>query len=201
MHQPSSARHVARLTAAAPAAAVSAAAVTSRRLDARRGGLALASLILCAALAACAIPKHPDATAEAPDPFNPAAVQLLDNTSWTLASWRQAGGAAREIPHGADAKPITLTLSTADGRRRASGFSGCNRYMGTYDLKDGGLGFGPLAGTKMACATPGGELESAYLDALAHISRTGVQMKPPQQLELVLQDGDTLIFDRADQGS
>ena len=185
MHQPSSARHIARSTATAKATA-------------RRAGFALASLILGAALAACAMPKHPDATAEAPDPFNPAAVQLLDNTSWALTSWQQAGGAQRTIPH--DGKPITLTLSTADGKRRASGFSGCNRYTAAYELKDGGLGFGPLAGTKMACATPGGEIESAYLDALAHISRTGVQMKPPQQLELVLADGDTLIFDRTDHG-
>ena len=94
---------------------------------------------------------------------------------------------------------VTLELSTANGQRRASGFSGCNRYMGTYALKDGKLSFGPLAGTRMACATPGGKIEGDYLNALNHIDRTGVQMRAPQQLQLILENGDTLVFIRRDQ--
>lgn len=142
------------------------------------------------------MPTHPDDKAPPPDPFNPAATQLLDDTAWDLTSWKQADGSLRDVPSGANATPITLTLSTSTGQRHASGFSGCNRYMGTYGLKDGKLSFGPLAGTRMACATPGGQIEGAYLDALAHIDRTGVQMRAPQQLELILEDGDTLIFAR-----
>ncbi|CAG4886853.1 hypothetical protein R54767_00296 [Paraburkholderia gardini] len=102
-------------------------------------------------------------------------------------------------PHGDNGEPVTLTLSTASGQRRASGFSGCNRYMGTYALKDGKLSFGPLAGTRMACATPGGQIEGAYLDALAHIDRTGVQMRAPQELQLIAENGDTLTFARRGQ--
>lgn len=156
---------------------------------------ALAALV-CVALAACALPKHPDASAPAPDPFNPAATQLLDDTQWELTGWKNADGTARDVPHSEGTKSITLDLSTATGQRRASGFSGCNRYMGSYTLKDGKLGFGPLAGTRMACATPAGQMEGDYLAALSHIDRSGVQMRDPQQLLLVLDDGSTLTFAR-----
>lgn len=158
----------------------------------------LALLTVAALLAGCSLPVHTDASAPPPDPFNPAATQLLDDTSWDLTTWTQANGTPRDIPH-ADGKPITLVLSTATGQRRANGFSGCNRYMGTYALKDGKLSFGLLAGTRMACHTPGGELEPAYLDALEHIARTGVQMRAPQQLQLTLENGDTLLFSRSGQ--
>ncbi|TGR15826.1 META domain-containing protein, partial [Mesorhizobium sp. M1C.F.Ca.ET.196.01.1.1] len=59
---------------------------------------ALAALSVAALLGACAIPKHPDAEAPAPDPFNPAATQLLDDTSWTLSGWKDADGKARAVP-------------------------------------------------------------------------------------------------------
>jgi len=159
----------------------------------------LAALTFASLLTACAMPVHTDASAEAPDPFNPAATQLLDDTKWELTSWKQADGTMRDVPHGDTGEPVTLDLSTASGQRRASGFSGCNRFMGAYMLKDGKLSFGPLAGTRMACMTPGGKIEGAFLDALSHIDRTGVQMRAPQQLQLILENGDTLVFTRRGQ--
>ncbi|MFT4068742.1 META domain-containing protein [Paraburkholderia sp.] len=158
---------------------------------------AVATLSIAALLGACAIPKHPDTSAPPPDPFNLAATQLLDNTNWVLSSWKNADGTTRPVPS-KDQGPLTLTLSTEGGRRHASGFSGCNRFMGSYMLKDGKLSFGPLAGTRMACVSPGGDLEKAFLDALTRIDRTGVQMRAPQQMQLILDNGDTLVFDRAD---
>ena len=177
MIKTSSARRVARPVAALPAPLFAA--------------LGVATL-----LAACSMPTHPDCKAPPPDPFNPAATQLLDDTSWDLTSWKQADGTMRAVPAADSGAPITLTLSTATGQRHASGFSGCNRYMGTYGLKDGKLSVGPLAGTRMACPTPGGQIEGDYLDALAHIDRTGVQMRPPQEMQLILEDGDKLTFAR-----
>lgn len=156
---------------------------------------ALVALSVAALCSACAIPKHPDSEAAPPDPFNPAATQLLDNTSWVLTAWKQADGTARAIPSADQGAPVTLVLSTATGQRHASGFSGCNRYMGSYALKDGKLSFGTLGGTRMACATPGGQIEGPYLNALEHIERTGVQMRAPQQMQLMLDNGDTLTFD------
>lgn len=156
-------------------------------------------------LAACKMPLHTDTSAPPSDPFAPAATQLLDNTQWQLVEWKKPDGTLHALPGVANAsgaaanahsaaRPITLDLSTASGQRRASGFSGCNRYMGTYTLKDGLLTFGQLAGTRMACIGAGGQIEGAYLDALSHIARTGVQMHPPQSLMLILQNDDRLVF-------
>ena len=179
MIKTSSARRVARLVAALPAPL-------------------FAVLGVATLLAACSMPTHPDSKAPPPDPFNPAATQLLDDTSWDLTGWKQADGTMRAVPGADSGAPITLTLSTATGQRRASGFSGCNRYTGTYGLKDGKVSFGPLAGTRMACSTPGGQIEGDYLDALAHIDHTGVQMRAPQEMQLILEDGDKLTFARRD---
>ncbi|MCQ0029614.1 META domain-containing protein [Burkholderia glumae] len=171
-----------------------------------RAPFGAAALAACA-LTACAIPAHPDASAPPSDPFNPAAIQLIDDTSWELTNWRNADGSPRELPPGgtgangagaASDQSIRLQFSTADGVRRASGFAGCNRYAGTYMVKNGLLSFGPLAGTRRACAGPAGRIEPAYLDALAHIARAGVQMQPPQQLYLVTDSGATLTFARRD---
>ena len=51
----------------------------------------------------------------------------------------------------------------------------------------------------MACATPGGNIEGAYLAALAHVERSAVDMRKPQQLQLILDNGDTLVFARRGQ--
>ncbi|HVE09923.1 MAG TPA: META domain-containing protein [Paraburkholderia sp.] len=197
----SAARCVAYLLAAVSGRAGTPSHAAARQRDAsgavagalRRAFALTAAALLCAA---CTMPKHLDADAPPPDPFNPAATQLLDDTSWELTGWTQAGGAARTVPHGDSGQPLTLTLSTANGERLASGYSGCNRFTGTYQLRDGKLSFGPLAGTRMACAGAGGQLESAYLDALAHVEKSGVQMQPPQQLQLIVANGDTLTFAR-----
>lgn len=143
------------------------------------------------------MPKHSDASAPPTDPYNPAATQLLDDTQWQLASWTDANGQPRALPQaGQDgAQPLTLDFSTASGRRRASGYSGCNRFTGAYELKDGKLNFGPLAGTRMACVSgAGAALEQPYLDGLAHVAKSGVQMNPPQALQLTLENGQVLTF-------
>jgi heat shock protein HslJ len=63
---------------------------------------------------------------------------------------------------------ITLQL---DGDGRASGKGGCNGYGGSYSLDDRSLRFGPLAATKMACATEVLDQEQAYFDLLAQVER------------------------------
>ncbi|WP_415774321.1 META domain-containing protein [Paraburkholderia sp. J7] len=172
--------------------------VFARKLASRTAMLA-AALLVCA----CKLPVHTDASAPLPDPFNPATTQLLDNTHWQLTEWKRADGTLRAVPGpNADAsntdnpvaRPITLDLSTESGQRRASGFSGCNRYFGAYALKNGLLSFSQLGGTRMACIGAGGDIEGPYLEALSHIARSGVQMRPPRSLFLVLENGDRLTF-------
>jgi len=169
---------------------------------ASRAAMLAAALLVCA----CKLPVHTDASAPLPDPFNPATTQLLDNTHWQLTEWKRADGTLRAVPgpnldtgsaENPVARPLTLDLSTENGQRRASGFSGCNRYFGAYQLKNGLLSFSQLGGTRMACIGAGGDIEGPFLEALSHIARSGVQMRHPQSLFLVLENGDRLTFAEA----
>ena len=171
-------------------------AAFSRAKPAFGASVSVIAMTCASVLAGCALPTHPDSAAPPTDPYNPAATQLLDDTQWQLTSWINADGKARPVPTaGTDGEPITLNLSTANGQRKANGFAGCNRFMGTYDLNGGKLSFGPLAGTRMACASgPGSALETPFLDGLASIEKTGVQMRPPQQLQITLKNGDVMTF-------
>jgi heat shock protein HslJ len=68
--------------------------------------------------------------------------------------------------------PLPVTFS-ADGR--ITGFSGCNTFMGRYDVDDQTLSVGPLASTRRACATP--ELqtqEQRFLGDLQQVARLEV---------------------------
>jgi heat shock protein HslJ len=156
------------------------------------------ALAAALAVAGCAMPTHPDSDAGPSNPLNPAAVQLLDDTRWILQS-AQTSDAQRafDVPADPAAAP-TLKLDTQSGQRRASGFAGCNRFSGSYTLHSGALTLGPLATTRKACAFDADRLERAYLDAMAHIDTTLVQMRPPQQLRVVASNGVTLTFARDD---
>lgn len=167
---------------------------------ASRKRLLLSAGVCAAALAvaACTMPTHPDSEAGPSNPLNPAAVQLLDNTSWVLQSAQTSDGhPVFDVPANQAAAP-TLTLDTRSGERRASGFAGCNRFGGAYALTSGKLTFGPLAATRMACGETADRIERTYLDALAHAGATLVQMQPPQQMRIIATTGVTLTFARAD---
>jgi heat shock protein HslJ len=67
-----------------------------------------------------------------------------------------------------EGRPVTASaapslLLTED--TKASGFAGCNRYTGTYDLADERLTFGRLATTRMFCAETM-DVEEQFLTAL-----------------------------------
>jgi putative lipoprotein len=115
-----------------------------------------------------------------------AAAQPSDGAMvWVLSTLQ--GQAA---PAGADGKPLDLRMSAAD--RTVSGFSGCNRYSGSFSSEGRSthgtpIKFGPLAGTMMACAE-GGELEQAYLQMLGRVD--GYRM---QGGELVLLSGGQAV--------
>jgi heat shock protein HslJ len=65
-----------------------------------------------------------------------------------------------------------------------SGFSGCNRFRGTYTYADGKLSFGPLAGTRMACPPEQMETERKILQFLEATTTAEATHKT-----LTLQDG------------
>ena len=159
------------------------------------GPLSVLTLASASVLAGCALPTHPDSAAPPTDPYNPAATQLLDDTQWQLAAWMDADGKLRRVPAtDPGVTPITLNFSTSGGQRKVSGFSGCNRFTGTYELNSGKLSVGPLASTRMACAGAGASLEGPFLQGLGAIDKTGVQMHPPLQLQITLKNGDVMTF-------
>ena len=165
------------------------------RLRVRSRASALAAAL---AMTGCSMPTHPDSAAGPSNPLNPAAVQLLDDTSWVLRSAQTSGGqSAFDVPAAQAAAP-TLTLAARSGQRLASGFAGCNRFSGSYTLHSGELSLGPLATTRKACGKDAEQLEHAYLGVLAHIGSTLVQMRPPQQMRIIASNGITLTFARED---
>ena len=77
----------------------------------------------------------------------------LVGTSWQLQSADRGLLASK-----ADASAITLEFS-AD---RISGYGGCNRYNGAYQLSGANLEFGPVAATKRSCMGDADAVESAW---------------------------------------
>ena len=80
----------------------------------------------------------------------------VEDVEWTLTEID--GAAVTPTSRGAP------TLKLASKERRASGFAGCNRLTGGYELNGANLRFGNLAVTRMACAEP--TPEAAVLKAL-----------------------------------
>lgn len=112
--------------------------------------------------------------------------QPSDGTiSWVLSTLR-----GENAPMGAGGKPVDLHMNAEDST--ATGFSGCNRYTGSFSNKGRSthgtpIKFGPLAGTMMACAE-GGDLEQAYLQVLADTDAYRLQGG-----ELVLMSGGDVV--------
>ncbi|MEH6608138.1 MAG: YbaY family lipoprotein [Halioglobus sp.] len=96
-----------------------------------------------------------------------AGIAPLRGTTWILETLE-----GEVIETDAEGKPIDLLFDSEE--MRLSGFSGCNRYMGPFELAGGALkgallSLGPLAGTRMACVNDSG-LEQRYLQVLGSIT-------------------------------
>ncbi|WP_223032545.1 META domain-containing protein [Hanstruepera marina] len=63
-----------------------------------------------------------------------------------------------------------LTISFNDSLKTVSGYSGCNRFSGTYETIGNTLKIGPLASTKMACTPDRNAVESQFLSLLNEIN-------------------------------
>ncbi|MEO7985794.1 MAG: META domain-containing protein [Gemmatimonadales bacterium] len=94
-----------------------------------------------------------------------------------------------EAEPGQGGKPATLELT--EPGTRVSGFAGCNRLAGTYDLRGDSLRLGPLVLTRMACQN-GMELERAYVEAL---EATRTYSVSPTNLELRGESGPVALFE------
>ena len=92
---------------------------------------------------------------------------------------------------GADDKPATLRLNSA--AHRMSGFGGCNRMTGGYQLHDDSLRFDRVAMSMMACPD-GMALEGSFAAAL---EATRTYRVTDRGLELIGESGTVARLERA----
>lgn len=154
--------------------------------------------VLAVALAGCA-GSTGGARAEGAAAANAASsADSLAQTSWELVRWTRAGGALRDIPHGDNGEPIRLTFLAQGKQYRAEGFSGCNRYQGSYKLQGGKLAIDAPAATRMACVpAERAALEADYLRGLTVIDTFTLDSGgAPRHLTFNLRGGDVLEFER-----
>lgn len=103
-------------------------------------------------------------------------------------TWQLVAPGAQGAGVGADEKrPVTALFEGG----RVSGFSGCNRFMGSYTLDRDSVLFGPLAGTMMACPEPEMAIEKAFLGALTGTLRYAIS---GDRLTLTPATGAPLVF-------
>ncbi len=85
----------------------------------------------------------------------------LQDKRWKLVELNGQAVPAAE----AGKREVSVTLASA--RNQLSGFSGCNRVVGVYELAGNRLRFRQMASTRMACAASAMELERRVLAMLA----------------------------------
>ncbi|MBL0167733.1 MAG: META domain-containing protein [Propionivibrio sp.] len=107
----------------------------------------------------------------------------FEGPSWQLAA-RGTQGA------GVGASEKRAVTARFEGGR-VSGFSGCNRFMGSYTIDRASVLIGPLAGTMMACPEPQMAIEKAFLGALTGTLRYAIS---GDQLTLTPAAGAPLVF-------
>jgi heat shock protein HslJ len=134
---------------------------------------------------ATAAPTNPPSATETPavDPEaqNP---QRLLIPRWFLELMTLDGTV---VPVPADQQQVTIAF-TPDGK--VDGNGGCNSFGGEYQLgENGGVKFGPLASTMMACDNTM-QLESTYFQALAKVESFQVSQG---KLTLSSADGKTVL--------
>jgi len=151
--------------------------MTARPLGLRLARLAWAGLAsACVLLAGCG-------TTNAGQPLSPSAMAEVGGIEWTLTHLSGQTLAA-------DGRSPTLLLST--GQPVASGFTGCNRFTGSYELGPTQLRFGPLAMTRAACLDATNP-EDRYMAALV---ATRSYRLAGKDLELRGEDGVLARFRR-----
>ena len=107
--------------------------------------------------------------------------QSLEGQTWLLL---EVKGTKVEVPLG-ERRPF-VTFNKAEAR--ATGYSGCNNFFGSYELKGEALSLGPLGMTRRFCAGVAGNVELAFLQALGETRTWRIENGM-----LLLLDGSTVL--------
>lgn len=111
----------------------------------------------------------------------------IEGPTWRLTDLRGFDAAA--LPGG----PQSVTARFKGGR--VDGFSGCNRYFGSYSFKQGQLVIGSLAGSMMACDPSAMALETAVQRALSGAFRP---VRSADRLNLLSDRGEAVLAFKAE---
>ncbi|NEX17688.1 MAG: hypothetical protein C1943_13945 [Halochromatium sp.] len=104
------------------------------------------------------------------------------------AEWRVRSLAGEPVP---DAVAVSISFLEDN---RIAGSSGCNRFMGGYELTGEGLSFGQIAGTMMACPELQMQTEQRFLGLLQAVTR--FEIPADGQLQLVTSDDQRITAER-----
>ena len=102
-------------------------------------------MLVCAAVLLGACSAEVIGTANNREPTSAARSSQLQNTYWKLMTLNNV---SVQSPQGT--RELHLELNSED--LRVQGFSGCNSFMGAYELEGPKITFSRVAGTMMACA-------------------------------------------------
>ena len=91
------------------------------------------------------------------------ATSTLQNTYWKLTALN--GKPVFVVEQQREPSLVLLTENS-----RVAGSGGCNRIMGSYEIRGHEVRFGQLAGTRMACPASM-DTEKEFLDTLPHVTR------------------------------
>lgn len=104
--------------------------------------------------------------------------QVKQSAGLEVMHWRLHTLAGKLAPLGAGGRQVDIRFLPKEGR--AAGFSGCNRFTGSFTASDtskssGTLTFGPIAGTRMACPQGDGDIEQPFLQTLGKVTAYRLQ--------------------------
>lgn len=109
---------------------------------------------------------------------------LLEGPEWTVKAL-----AGEPLP---GAVKVTINFLEND---RVAGSSGCNRFMGGYQLSGEGLSFSPIATTRMACPeAPKMQIEQRFLGLLRAVIR--FEITPSGELLLITAEDERIRAER-----
>jgi heat shock protein HslJ len=92
--------------------------------------------------------------------FGQGVAQTLVGPTWELTGYNNGRGGVQSVLAG------TTSTATFGADGRINGSAGCNTYLGPYRSDGQSLTIGPLATTRMLCAQPVMDQETAFLAAL-----------------------------------
>ena len=88
----------------------------------------------------------------------------LSSNNLTGVEWRVSELSGHAVAPSVDRQQPFIIFD--DARKQASGYAGCNRFFGGYELEGAVLRFGPIGATKRACPDLEESVETEFFKVL-----------------------------------